>query len=406
MANFHYKAIKQTGDFFEGEMVAASEAEVIRKLNELGHIPVGAEEVGTSVARNWLNRELFAGRHVSQREITLLTRELATLLQAGIELERALDIIVSLSERPAMQEMLRRVLDAVRGGSAFADALEAQDGGFSRSYVSMIRAGEAGGALEVVVGRIADLLERSQAARENLKSALIYPTVLLVTAVASVLVMVTVVLPRFKPLFENAGKTLPLATRFVMGAGEALEQYGWLAALVVCACVLLFRQHIKTPSARLRWHRWLLCLPFVGELVTKLEVARFTRTLGTLLGNGVPMLTSLGIVRETLGNMEIATAIDGVAGRVEQGSGLADAIIAANVLPPLAGQLIMVGEESGRLEDMLFKTADIYDQEAQRTIGRLLAILLPGLTIVIGLIIAGIIASIFVAILSVNELAF
>ncbi len=406
MSTFRYRAVDSAGKVIEGEREAGSQSAVIARLHDLGHLPIGAEEVSKGAGPTWLTRDLFAARPVSRKSIALITRELATLLGAGVPLDRSLEILVSLAEKENVRKLLARVLDGVRGGASLAEAMAAQGGTFPPYYSSMVRAGEAGGALEVVLARLADFLERSQAVSESVRSALIYPAILVGMAGLSLVVLLTVVVPEFKPLFEDAGEALPAATRVVVTFGEALARTWWMIALAIAALVWGLRRRLANPAFRYRWDDLMLRLPLFGDLVRKIQIARFSRTLGTLLQNGVALLSALAIVKETLGNMVLARAVERIAAGLKEGQGIAEPLAAAGVFPNLAVQLVRVGEETGQLEDMLNKVADIYDREVQSTIQRLLALLVPVLTIGLGLLIAGIIASVLMAFLSINELAF
>jgi general secretion pathway protein F len=277
---------------------------------------------------------------------------------------------------------------------------------FSRFYLNMIRAGEAGGALEVVLKRLTEFLERSQALRETVTSALIYPMILLTVSALSVIILLTFVVPQFQRLFADAGKALPLATQIVIAVGDGFRHYWWVGALLMVLAVVTLRRQFSQPESRARWDRWLLRLPLVGDLIAKVETARLSRTLGTLLGNGVSLLNALAIVRETLSNQVMATALGEVAEHVKAGRGLAEPLQDAESFPKLAVQMIRVGEETGQLQEMLIQIADTYDGEVQTAVKRLLTLLEPAMILGLGVIIAGIIMSILVAILSLNELAF
>jgi general secretion pathway protein F len=300
---------------------------------------------------------------------------------------------------------LERVQEKVRGGSSLADALEAQ-GAFSRFYLNMIRAGEAGGALEVVLKRLTEFLERSQALRETVTSALIYPIILLSVSALSVIILLTFVVPQFQQLFADAGRALPLATQIVIAVGDGFRHYWWVGAMLIVLLVAILRQQLSQPVSRARWDRWFLSLPLFGDFIAKVETARLSRTLGTLLGNGVSLLNALTIVRETLTNQVLATALGEVAEHVKTGRGLAEPLLEAGSFPKLAVQMIRVGEETGQLQEMLLQVADTYDGEVQTAVKRMLTLLEPALILGLGVIIAGIIMSILVAILSLNELAF
>jgi general secretion pathway protein F len=258
----------------------------------------------------------------------------------------------------------------------------------------------------VVLNRLNDFIERSKALKETVKSALIYPMILLVVAGLSVIILLTFVVPQFQQLFEDAGEALPLATQIVIGVGDLFRNYWWIALAIVILVAVYVRQQLSQSETRYRWDGVALRLPLVGDLVAKVEMARFSRTLGTLLRNGVSLLPALAIVKETLTNQVMAAALNEVADNLKAGEGLAEPLMAAGVFPKLAVHMIKVGEETGQLEDMMLQVADTYDGEVQATVRHLLALLEPALILGLGVIIAGIIMSILVAILGLNDLAF
>ncbi len=406
MALYRYKAFSASGAVIEGEMEAASQAAVIQKVRDLGHIPVRAEEAqaGSSL-RRLLTQDVFKRAGMGRGQLVLLTREFATLLEAGVPLDRALDIMIRMSGRKGPLDILERVRDAVHGGASVAEAMAQQPDAFPAFYVNMVRAGEAGGQLQGVLTRLADLLERTQTIAENVKSSLIYPMVLVFVTALSLVLLLTVVLPEFEPLFAEAGRSLPLATRVVMGASRAIQDYWWAGAIVLGGGWLALRHDLASATGRTRWDKVLLASPILGTLASRFAFARFSRMLGTLLANGVGLLTALALARNTLGNRVLAEAVDVVLTRVKEGGGFAEALGQTGVFPRLAVDLISVGEESGQLEGMLLKAADIYDRQAQRTVERALALLVPLLTVGLGALIAAIIGSVLVAIYSVNDLA-
>ena len=408
MTAYRYKSVAPSGEMREGEIEALSQAEAIEKLHDLGHVPLRAEKAATAGGGGiaaWLRRDLFAGRRVSEHDIGLMTGELALLSGAGLPLDQCLDTLTRLMRNERMKQLLVGVRDSVRGGASLADALDSSGESFPPYYVSMVRAGEASGSLDAILSRLADFIDRAVEMKERVKSALIYPMILLLLAGVSVAVLLTVVIPEFKPLFEDAGESLPLLTQVVMTVGAFIQDYWWAMALAAAGLVILGRQLLSVPSRRLVWDRWVLALPLFGDLVGKLETARLSRMLGTLLGNGVPMLEALSLARATLANRALAAAIARVADAVQRGGGLAGPLAESKLFPDLAVDLVRVGEESGHIETMLLKIADIYERESQRTIDRMITLLVPLLTIGLGALIAGIIASILFAILGVNSLA-
>lgn len=406
MALFLYKAVSATGDIIEGELEAVDQKEVIEWLHTLGHTPIRADEITRAIDRRALSPLFWLGRRdrISRRDITEFTRQLATLLGAGLELDRALDVMIDVSDKEAMRRMLANLQDHIRGGAALSDAMVTQGSVFSSLYLNLVRAGEAGGALDPTLQRLANYLERAAELRETVKSALVYPAVLITVAALSVVVLLTVVLPEFSQLFEDMGATLPLATQIVMALGEFLKGYGWVIVVLAVILIASLRRQLTDPDRRYRWDSTLLKIPLVSELIVKLEVARFSQTLGALLTNGVPLLGALKIVKETLNNQVLAENLDQVSESLKRGGGLAQPLAEAQLFPRHAIHLLRVGEETGNLDDMLLKIADVYDKEVQLTIKRLLALLEPALILGLGAIVAAIILSILLAILGINDL--
>ncbi len=402
---FRYKAVTSSDSTLEGEIEAASRSAVVERLHDLGQTPIRIEPVDAP-SGGLLRRELFGGRGASRKEVGGLTRELASLLQAGLPLDHAFDVLINLAARDRVKALLVETRDRIRGGASLADALGANAKSLPGYYISMVRAGETSGSLESVLGRLADFMERSQALADRVRSALIYPAILLVTAGLSLVLLLAVVIPEFKPLFEDAGQALPLPTRVVVAAGDAFQAYWWAILLIIVAVTVLARVQLARPEQRQRWDRLLLRLPAFGDLLAKIQVARLSRLLGTLLANGVPVLAALSLVRDTLTNSAMAVAIDDVATRAKEGQGLARPLASTEMFPDLAVNLVRVGEETGQLEDMLARLADIYDREVQRALDRVIVIMVPAFTVLMGILIGGIVASVLLAILSVNQLAF
>jgi general secretion pathway protein F len=406
MAMFSYKAVSPQGEVQEGEMEARNQAAVIERLQAMGYIPIHAVEGGQGLSGVGGGWRLFGARRVTPKQVVELTQALAVLLRAKLPLDRALEILIELAAEPEVKQLLTRVREKVHDGATLSAAMEAEKGIFSRLYLNMLKAGEAGGSLDEVLTRIAGYLERAQELRETVTSALIYPMILLGVAGLSIVVLLIFVVPQFQQLFEDAGQALPFATQVVITLGDFLRSYGWLLFLLLMALGWYFKKQLADPATRYRWDLLSLKTPLWGELVTKLEVARFSRTLSTLLTNGVPLLTALSIVKETLTNQVLAEAMGTVAENLKQGQGLAQPLMAAPYFPRLAAHMVRVGEESGHLEEMLEQVAEVFDKEVRSTIKRLLALLEPVLILGLGVVIAAIIMSILVAILSVNELAF
>ena len=394
VAQFRYRALNARGEMLDGLMEAASEAEVVQRLQEQGHMPVEArpagEGGGTANWRALLRPKPFAGQRLVQ-----FTQQLATLLAAGQPLDRALTILLDLPEDAAAKRTIVDIRDAVRGGSPLSQALERQHGAFSRLYVNMVRAGEAGGSLHDTLQRLADYLERSRELRGRVINALIYPAILVVMVGLSLLFLLGYVVPQFAAMYDSLDAQLPVFTRLVLGVGELVRDW-WLLMLAVPLLALLwFDRRLRDPAFRARFDAWLLDTRLAGPLVAKLETARLARTLGTLLRNGVPLLAALGIGRNVLGNRALAADVEAAAEEVKGGVGLSPALGRGKRFPRLALQMIQVGEESGALDSMLLKTADTFEQETGQALDRMLAALVP----VVTLLLAGIVGVVILAVL-------
>jgi len=406
MAFYQYKAVTPAGEIQEGVLEASSTSAAVARIQAMGFIPIRAEEAGAAKAATTSpgRRSLFARRGISQDDVTVVTRELATLLKAGLPLDRSFEILINLSANSKVAELLSKLRNEVRGGTSLSHALEAQRGVFTRFYVNMIRAGEAGGSLPSVLLRLAEYMERSKALRDNVKASLTYPAFLAVVSVAAVVILLGAVVPRFKPIFAGAGKTVPFMTQVVLFAGDAMRNYGWLMLIGLAVVAYLFAARLRDPDVRYRFDRRLVTAPIVGDLFAKVEMARFSRTLGTLLGNGVTLVGALNIVRDTMGNAWLAESIAGVARELKEGRGLGRPMMETGRFPMLAVHMILVGEETGRLDDMLMQVAETYDREVEVAIRRALALLQPVVIVTMALVIGFIIIAILSAMLSVYDI--
>jgi general secretion pathway protein F len=405
MPVFSYKAINSQGLIEEGVKNTIDQKTLLAELQEQGFIPINIEE-GSN--KTFLGFKLAgAAVRLSNKEIALLTGELATLLDSGLPLDRSLQVLIELTEdNEKLSKLISQILEKVKGGVSLADAFENQSGVFSRFYLNMIRAGEMGGNLGDVLSRLAEYLERSQELKDTVATALIYPAVLLVMSLASLFVMLTFVVPQFTEMFESSGQALPIPTQIVVALADGLQAYWWLILLCVISLSSYMKSQLADPVRRKVWDARFLAMPLFGNIILNKETANLTRTLGTLLGNGVSILKALGIVRETAGNTVIVDLLEQAEHRLKQGERMSDGLIDGEVFPKLAVQMIKMGEETGRLEEMLMRIATIYDKQLRTAIERMLALLEPALIITLGLMIAGIIVSILLAILSVNDLAF
>ncbi|MBK1640731.1 general secretion pathway protein GspF [Chromatium okenii] len=400
MPKFFYQAVKLDGETVAGEIEAADEDTLRRQLQREGVILIEARTSKT------LRLTLGRQRRLTPKEINILTRELATLLEAGMTLDRSLHILLDLSSAEQLVRVLTAVQQQVRGGATFSRALEAQDGQFPRLYINMIKAGEAGGALDQVLNRLADYLERVAELRQTVTSALVYPLILLVVAALSVILLLVFVVPQFTVLFDDMGAALPLPTQIVVAAGELFRNYWWALLCGIALAAVLIEHSLQRPAVRMYVDRRVLTVPLLGDLLWKLETARLCHTLATLLTNGLPLLTALTLAREVVSNHHLAILLREVGDDLKHGRGLAEPLVRVQALPELALQMIRVGEESGSLDAMLTKIATIYDRETRTSVQRLLTLLEPILIVGLGVIVAGIIMSILMAILGANELVF
>ena len=410
MPLYRYRAVSPAGEVSTGESDAPNEADLVDRLRDQGLMPtqIVASAGGGATAAHDAARGprsgLFTPKKVTRDQLLAITRELATLLRAGLPLDRALEILIGLAPTPPVAALLQGVRDDVRGGKALSQALDARREIFSRFYVNIVRAGEAGGALGVVLQRLAETMERNKELRENVRSALIYPTILIGVAVVSVIVLLIFVVPQFQQTFAQAGKALPLPTEIVVVVGTFMRRWWWAVLAGTVVAIVWFRRRGHDPAIRRARDLRMLRLPLVGDLVAKLEVARFARTLATLLGNGVTLLSGLAIVKETLGNVVLATSLDGVIAKLREGKGFGRPLADTGLYPRLASQMILVGEESGRLEEMLTRVADVYDREVQVAIKRFLAILEPAMILTLAVLVGGIVFSILLGVMGMSEL--
>ena len=402
MPLYQYKAATADGEIVKGTLTGSNRDQVVEHIQALGHVPIRVDEsTQTTVVKG---RRRLRSRRISDQDIANLTRELGTLLRAGMPLDRALGIMADLSEGERLKQMLDNVRERVKGGATLTDAMQAQEGVFSRFYINLLRAGESGGALGVVLERLAEHMEEAREIRETLTSAMIYPAILILVALVSIFILLGYVVPQFTELFEGVGQVLPLPTRITIAVGETLQHYGWLGILLAAGTVWLVRYQLSQPRSRYQCHARLLRLPLAGSIITRVEVARFARTLGTLLHNGVPLLNALAIVKDTVDNQVIASGLERVAGSLKEGQSLAGPLAEMARFPPFAVHMIRVGEETGHLEEILLQVAKIYDRETRVSIKRALALLEPVLILVLGVIIAAVIISILMAILGINQL--
>jgi general secretion pathway protein F len=405
LAQFQFRAADAEGKVVEGMIEAAESAAVIARLQDRGLIPirVGVAAAGKVAAgRKGPRASRFAGR-LGQRHLLVVTQELSALITAGLPLDRSLATLVELADHPDLHRILDEVLTAVRGGKSLGDAM-AEHKFFPSLYVNMVRAGEVGGFLDAALERLSDYLERSQDLRREVTTALTYPFILTLVLFASLLFMLIYVLPKFSALFESMGRALPLPARIVMGTSDALRAYWWAGAIVIGLGVFGFRRWTATPAGRLRWDQTKLRIAGLGMIIRKMEVSGVTRTLGTLIKSGVPMIQALATARAVVGNVVISNALGDVEVGVREGAGVSNPLARSGSFPALAVQMINVGEETGKLDDMLLRVADHYDKEVRASVMQFTRLLEPMMIVVMGLLVGGVVVSMLTAIFSINDL--
>ena len=406
MPSFRWSAVNSGGDVVRGLMEAPDRAVVVERLQRQGQIVLRADLADGR--RSWadlLQIELGRGRRLDKAALGEVTRELAIMLAAGQDLDRALRFVVENTRNSGARTILGAVRDKVRSGSSLAAALGGEPRSFSKLYVGLVRAGEAGGTLPATLDRLATLLERERSLSANLRSALIYPALLIVAAIGSVVLLLDYVLPQFTPIFEQAGAELPAATRVLMTLGTLVGAATPWLLLAILAGVLVARQLLTHPAYRLKFDRLVLRLPIAGALIRETLAARLTRTLGSLLQNGVPLIPALGIAKDALGNLAAGAAVEEAAVGAKGGAGLARPLAASGVFPPRTIHLLQLGEEAAQLSSMALKAADIHDEQARLMMQRLVALAVPLITITMGLAVAGIVSALLTAMLSLNDLA-
>jgi general secretion pathway protein F len=395
MAIFSYRATTKEGVVVEGAIEATDERAAAERLRNTGVIPFDIAAPRESFLKRISLRS-------SKGDILTFTTELSALLGAGLPLDRSLNIIAEVSESKEMKGIVQSILKSIREGSSFSEALQKHPRVFPRIYINMVRAGEAGGVLDVVLDKLNEFLESSKELKDHIISSMIYPALLIIAGGISIIIMLTFVLPRFSTIFTDIGTSLPFSTKMILWFSAGLQAYWWIAALIIAATVFLFTKYIKTVEGRLKWDS--LKLKFMGDVIAKIETARFCRTLGTLLKSGVPLLQALNNSRDVISNRAIAVALESLTKGAKEGKGLAVPLAATKVFPQLAISMVKVGEETGQLDTMLLKVATTYEKSLREAIKRFMGLLEPMIIIAMALIIGFIVLSVFMAIFSILEL--
>jgi len=404
MVEYLYKASTLSGQTVEGAMDGKDEEAIIQSLHQLGYIPIriiSQQEKGVG-----LRLPPFLRQRVGVKNLLAFTQELSTLISAGLPLDRSLNILGTLTENETLRETVKDVLKKVEGGNSLAEALGNHPRIFPKLYINMVKAGESGGFLETILSRLAQYLQGMKEIRDHLISVMIYPLILTVVTGISITVLVTFVIPRFARIFSDIKQTIPLPTQIVLTFSLLVRDYWWAGLGAVLLIYFGLKAYTKDEERKWRWDQSKLRWVVVGDLIKKVEMARFARTLGTLLQSGVSILPAFNLVKEISQNLAISRSIAHVHDRLREGKGISRSMEETGVFLPLAIHMISVGEETGTLDQMLIKVAEAYEESVRTAVRRFVSLLEPLIILFMGGVILFIVVSILWAILSVNDLPF
>jgi general secretion pathway protein F len=403
MPAFRYRAVGGGGEVLTGELDGASQSNVVAQLQQRGLIVLKVDEAGRR--SSLLDIQIGGAAKLSGSELVDVTRELASMLGAGQDLDRSLRFMVEGAANARVRGVLSRLRDRVRDGAALAASLQLEPKSFSRLYIGLVRAGGGGGDLAGTLDRLAGMLERQRSLKSTIQSAMIYPAILVIAAVGSIMLLLTKVLPQFVPLFAENGVALPASTAFLLAVGNAVSDYGLFALVLSVAAFFGLRVWLKRPGPRRTADGILLRLPVWGGLLRDVLAAQFTRTLGTLLNNGVPLLNAMAVVQDVIANKVAQAAVQKAADAAKAGQGISKALAATGVFPARTVQMLRLGEESAQLGAMALRAADIHEERTRLGVERVVALLVPAITILMGAAVAGIVSSLLLAMLSLNDIA-
>jgi type IV pilus assembly protein PilC len=407
MPKFAYFALNKEGKQVFGVMMADSQALAINDIKSLGLFPTNIREATRADERKAARKkrgldELYFGG-VKTKQLVVMTRQLSTLIDAGLPLLRSLNVLITQLKPCLLRDILREISTDIQSGSTFAEALAKHPRQFDRLFVNMVRAGEVGGMLEVVLQRLAMFMERREALKRKVKGALIYPIAVIIIAASIVSFLLIKVVPVFADIFDQFGGKLPAPTQFLMASGDFMFYKWWVLVCVICWTIIGLKVLFKFKTTKRIFDRVILRVPLIGDLVVKVAVARFARTLGTLITSGVPILQALKITRETISNEVIQNAVDMVHESIKEGDTIAAPLDKCKVFPTMVVNMIDVGEETGSLDAMLMKVADIFDAEVEVAVEAMLSLLEPVIIIVLGGIIGFIVISLYLPIFTLGD---
>jgi general secretion pathway protein F len=404
MPEYLYKATTLSGQTVKGSMDGKDEETIIQSLHQLGYIPIRI--LSTQEEASGFHFSSLLPKRVGIRNLLTFTQELSTLVSAGLPIDRSLQILGTLTENKRLREAVKDVLKRVEGGSSLTEALGYHPRIFPKLYINMIKAGESGGFLEVILSRLVRYLQNTKELREYLISVMIYPLILTIVSGISIAILVTFVIPRFARIFSDLGQAIPLPTQIVLSFSQLVRGYWWAGLGTVALIYIGLKMYTQDEERKWRWDRSKLRWFAIGDLIKKVEVARFSRTLGTLLQSGVSILPALNLVKEISQNRAISRSISYIHDRLREGKGISKSLEETDVFPPLAVHMIGVGEETGRLDEMLIKVAETYEENVQTSVKRFVALLEPLIIILMGAVVGFIVVSILLAIFSINEIPF
>jgi len=402
MATFFFRAVASDGKVRSGSLTGDNEKLIARELRKQGLTPI---YVGVAPKGASLEIKLPSFGKGKRRDVLFFTQELSTLLTAGVPLDRALSITGELTERPAFRFIVLDVLRVLKGGRSLADSLATHPDYFSDLYINMVRAGEASGALAAIFERLAEFERSRDDLRNFIVASMIYPALLATVGLASVTILLMFVVPKFATIFSDPRMKIPVPTQVMLTASNLMQSYWWVAAGAVALTAIVWRTYTRTAAGRIWWDGARLKIPMLGDALLKAETARFARAMATLVANTVPLVQSIGIAAATLTNRTIAGALAGVAQGVKRGEGIAVPLRKAGVFPPLAAHLLTVGEETGRLDQMFARMADIYENDTRAAIKRFTSVFEPIVILVMGVLVGALILSMLLAITSINDVA-
>ena len=404
MAEFLYKATTLSGQTIEGLMEGKDEENILHSLHQLGYIPIritSVQKKGTA-----LRLSSLLPKRVGIKDLLVFTQELSTLISAGLPIDRSLTILGTLTENERLRETVKDLLKRIEGGNSFAEALGYYPRIFSKLYVNMVKAGESGGFLETILSRLAQYLQSTKEIRDYLISVMIYPLILTIVSGISIIILMTFVIPRFGRIFSDMGQAIPVPTQILLMVSEFVRSYWWVGLAILALVYFGLRKYLQQEERRYQWDQFKLKWVVIGSLIKKVEVARFSRTLGTLLQSGVSILPALNLTKEISQNRVISRSITHVHDRLREGKAMSRSLEETEIFPPLAIQMIGVGEETGRLDEMLIKVAETFEDNVQKALKRAVSLLEPLIILIMGVVVGFIVISMLLAIFSINEIPF